>query len=45
MAKPNPQYPRGQKSSDKRSESAYKEDKEKLENEEHEGSVSKKSKN
>jgi hypothetical protein len=44
MTKPNPQYPRGQTSSDQRDDSQYEEDKERLENEEKEDSVPKKPK-
>ena len=45
MAKPNPQYPHGHNANDKRDESQYQEDKERLENEEKEDSIPKRSKN
>ena len=44
MARPNPQYPEGKSSADKRDDAEYQEDKEKLEKSEEESSVPKKSK-
>ena len=45
MTKPNAQYPRGRKSTKKRDEAQYEEDREKLETDEKQDSVSKHSKN
>lgn len=44
MARPNPQYPKGKNSADKRDDAQYQEDKERLENQEEDDSVPKKNK-
>lgn len=44
MTRPNAQYPRGKKSNERQDDAKYKEDKERLENQEKEDSIPKKNK-